>query len=213
MELFNSIQRKEGTMKKLFLFFIIGMCAISISSANEDLGLPVGVQAPDFEAATYDGGQVKLSEITKDGPAVLIFYRGGWCPYCNRQLQELQSRLEEFQSTGATIVAISVDRQEKAAESVEGGGLGFTVVSDPEAGLLELYNIVYHVPDELVKKYKEEYKIDLERDSGETHHIIAVPAAFVVNRSGKIVFAYVNEDYKVRVSTDALLEALKNLDQ
>ncbi len=200
-------------MRKLILCLAIGFLIVSVSSADEDLGLPVGTQAPDFKATTHDGGQVQLSRVTKDGPAVLIFYRGGWCMYCNRQLQELQSRLGDFERYGASIIAISVDRQEKAAESVTEKGFGFTVVSDPQADLLKLYNIIYHVPDELVKKYKEEYSIDLEEDSGETHHIIAVPAAYVVDKAGAIVFAYANEDYKVRVSTDELLEVLKGLGQ
>lgn len=198
-------------MHKPILFCCAVILIVSAAFADSDLGLPVGTQAPDFKAATYTGGQIQLSEVYKNNPTVLIFYRGGWCPYCNRQLQQLQSRLEEFTMRDTVIVAVSVDRQQKAAETVSEQGLGFTVVSDPTADLLRSYNIVYQVPEELYTQYKEEYGIDLEADSGETHHLLAVPAAFVIDRSGTVVFTYVNEDYKVRVEPDTLLNVLNEL--
>lgn len=198
-------------MKQFLLAGLMFLFFVTPGVVEGQPGLQAGIQAPDFEAVTHKGEAIKLSDINKNGPIVLIFYRGGWCMYCNRQLQELQSRLGDFEAQGASIVAISVDLQENAAKSVEAKELGFTVISDPEANLLELYNLIYKVPDDLAKKYKEEYSIDLEAASGRSDHVIAIPAAYVIDRDGRIVFAYANRDYKVRANTDEILGVLKEL--
>jgi len=198
-------------MKKIFILSLMALFLIGPAIAEETLGLQTGIQAPDFKAVTYQGETIQLSEINQKGPIVLVFYRGGWCIYCNRQLQELQSRLEDFNAQGASVVAISVDLQENAANTVEEKELGFTVISDPDAKLLELYNLIFQVPDELAKKYKEEYSIDLEAYSGRTDHVISIPATYVIDRDGKIVFAYANRDYKVRTSSEKILEVLQSL--
>lgn len=188
-------------------------CSIGLATAQDKLGLAVGVKAPDFTAQTHKGEAVTLSDIYTKGPVVLVFYRGGWCMYCNRQLQALQQKLGEFQAQQASVIAASVDLQDKAAKTVEENELGFTVISNPEAHLLEKYNLVYNVPDDLAKKYKEEYEIDLEASSGRSDHVIAVPATYVIDTSGTIVYAYVNRNYKVRPSLDDVLEAVKSIKQ
>jgi len=198
-------------MRKIIIFSLLVLFSATSIVAQEEPGLQAGIQAPDFEALTHQGEPVRLSDINKEGPVVLVFYRGGWCMYCNRQLQALQSRLDEFNNLKASIVAISVDLQENAAKSVEEKQLGFTVISDPEADLLELYNLIYQVPDDLAKKYKEEYSIDLKAASGRDDHVISIPATYVIDRSGHIVFANANRDYTVRPSIDDILGALKSL--
>ncbi len=179
--------------------------------AREMPGLKSGVQAPDFEALNFKGEKVKLSSLYKDGPVVLIFYRGSWCPYCNTHLQQLRSRLEDIRKYGASLVAVSIDKIDKAAEAVEGNDLEFEIISNPEGDILEAYDLIYKVPDELNKKYKEQYNIDLEAASGRTDHVIAIPATYIINTSGTIVFGYANEDYKVRTSVEEILDELEKL--
>jgi len=171
-------------------------------------GLRVGDRAPDFEASTYAGGSVRLSELYKKGPVVLVFYRGAWCPYCNVHLQSFQSRLPEIQGAGASVVAVSVDKPEYAAKAAGAGSLGFEVISDPDALILEAYRLVFRVPEALAAKYKDEYLIDLEAHSGRADHVIAVPATYIVDSKGVIRFAYADLDYKVRASPEQVLSAL-----
>ena len=179
--------------------------------AEEMPGLQVGIEAPDFEALNFKGKEVRLSDLYKDGPVVLIFYRGSWCPYCNVQLQQLQSRLVDFKKYKASLVAVSVDRIDKAAEAVEENDLEFEIISNPKGDILESYDLIYKVPDELNIKYKEKYNIDLEAASGRTDHVIAIPATYIIDTSGIIVFAYANEDYKVRTSVEEILRKLEIL--
>jgi len=197
-------------MKKIITFGLMMLFVATSIVAQEEPGLKSGIQAPDFEALSHQGDPVHLSHIYNEGPVVLVFYRGGWCMYCNRQLQALQSRFDDFKSYGASIVAVSVDLQENAAKSVEEKELEFTVISDPEAHLLELYNLVFQVPDDTVKQY-EGYGIDLKAASGRDDHIISVPATYVIDQSGQIVYAHANRDYKIRPSLDEILDVLKSL--
>ena len=198
-------------MRNFFISCIMMGLFVSPLFAGEMPGLKSGVQAPDFEALNFKGEKVKLSDLYKDGPVVLIFYRGSWCPFCNTQLQQLQSRLEDVKKYGASLVAVSVDKIDKAAEAVEGNDLEFEIISNPEGDILEAYDLIYKVPDELNKKYKEQYNIDLEAASGRTDHVIAIPATYIINISGTIVFAYANEDYKIRTSVEEILDELEKL--
>ena len=125
---------------------IIGMFASPLF-AREMPGLKSGVQAPDFEALNFKGEKVKLSSLYKDGPVVLIFYRGSWCPFCNTHLQQLQSRLEDIRKYGASLVAVSIDKIDKAAEAVEGNDLEFEIISNPEGDILEAYDLIYKVSE------------------------------------------------------------------
>lgn len=198
-------------MRSFLLSCFIMTAFVTMSFGQDQPGIGKGVKAPDFEATNYKGEKVRLSQLYSNGPVVLIFYRGGWCPYCNTQLRQLQASLDDFKKYNASLVAVSVDKITKAAATVKDKGLGFEVISNPEGDILEAYNLIYRVPDELNKKYKEQYSIDLEAASGRTDHVIAIPATYIINTSGTIVFAYANKDYKVRTSVEEILQELKKL--
>ena len=173
-------------------------------------GLRVGEQAPDFESPTDAGEVFKLREALKKGPVVLVFYRGGWCPYCNKQMNELKKDLDEFKKRGAVLVALSVDKVDKAAETQMKSELGFSLLSDPDAEVIGKYNLTLQLDAPTLDKYKG-YGIDLEAASGRTHHQIAVPAVFVIDTDGRIARSYVNEDYKVRAANEEIFKALDDL--
>lgn len=197
-----------GIAVAVVLFMAPGL---GIAQEQNAPGLTVGMAAPDFTAPTYEGNKVTLSDYYKKGPVVLIFYRGEWCPYCNVHLKSFQDRLADFKKLGATILAVSVDKQEFGAVTVQKDALGFEVISDPAAEILQAYNVVYKVPDELADKYLNEYHIDLKAHSGREDHVIAVPATYVIDKAGTIVFIYANVDYKVRTKPEEALEVLKSL--
>ncbi|MCB9771089.1 MAG: redoxin domain-containing protein [Candidatus Omnitrophica bacterium] len=198
-------------MKLIYTCCLMLLSFVTVTFAQDMPGLKVGVTAPDFVANDFRGKKVQLSNSYKEGPVILIFYRGSWCPYCNAQLQQLQANLSKFKEYNASLIAVSVDKIDKAAEAVEGYNLEFDIVSNPKGDILEQYGLVFTVPDELNKKYKEQYDIDLEAASGRTDHVIAIPATYIIDTNGKIVFAYANEDYKIRTSSEEILEELKKL--
>ena len=175
-------------------------------------GLEVGAKAPQINATDIEGNKFNLEESLSSGPVVLVFYRGGWCPYCSLQLRKLELEvLPKVKRAGGKLVAISVDKLDSALKLKKKDELSMTILSDPQAEILKAYDADFKVPDELVEKYIKKYKIDLEAHSGEKHHIIAVPAVYVVNKNNKVTFSYVNEDYKVRAQVEDIVKAIEAL--
>ncbi len=198
-------------MKKAVLILFLLFQWTSVVLGQNKFGLPVGVEAPDFIAFDHAGKMIHLSKVYQKGSVVLVFYRGGWCYYCNLQLQDLQTHYEEFKKLGASLLAVSVDKQDKANQTVSDKKLSFSVIGDPDLHLLKNYNVVYHVPSDLVKEYLEKYKIDLKEYSGRDDAIIAAPATFVINSQGKIVYSFASEDYNIRPLTQEILRTLEDI--
>ena len=114
-----------------------------------------------------------------------------------------------LKAAGIQMLAISIDQPSKLKETPHRESLSYTLLSDPDAKAAEAFGIAFRVPDDLVKKYKDSYNIDLEAASGRTHHKLPHPSVFVVGTDGMIRFAHVNEDYKVRMEPGKILEAAK----
>ncbi|MDP1579753.1 MAG: peroxiredoxin-like family protein [Candidatus Didemnitutus sp.] len=169
----------------------------------------VGDTVPDVKLLTADDAAVSLREVVKEKPAVLIFYRGGWCPYCNRHLGALAEIEGKVLAAGYQILAISPDQPAKLKATPDREKLGYRLLSDRKAEAAQALGIAFEVPAELVAKYKNEYKIDLEAASGETHHLLPHPAVFVIGRDGVIRYAHVNPDYKIRLTPEEILAVIE----
>jgi peroxiredoxin len=171
--------------------------------------IQVGQSLPSIKLATPDGKPFDLNRSVAAKTTVLVFYRGGWCPYCNQHLSELQLIESELVELGCQVIAISPDRPAKLAASSAKHGLKYQLLSDSDMAAARALGIAFKVDDATVSKYKNEYGIDLEADSGQTHHQLPMPAAFVISRDGVIRFAHVNPDYKVRVDSADLVAAAR----
>lgn len=169
----------------------------------------VGDTVPDVKLLTEDDAAVSLREVVKEKPAVLIFYRGGWCPYCNRHLGALAEIEGKVLAAGYQILAISPDQPAKLKAAPNREKLGYRLLSDRKAEVAQALGIAFEVPAELVAKYKNEYQIDLEAASGETHHLLPHPAVFVVGRDGVIRYVHVNPDYKIRLTPEEILAIIE----
>lgn len=178
--------------------------------AEAKYGLKAGDKAPYFKVKTYENKTFSLKKSLKKGPVVLVFYRGGWCPYCSTQLRGLRKNLKKFKKRGATLAALSVDSVENARETREKEKLGFPLLSDPDAKVLGKYRLAFKLDGKTLKQYSL-HGIDVEKASGRKHHQIAVPAVFVIDKKGIIRWVYVNEDYKARAKLKDILKALDGL--
>jgi peroxiredoxin len=151
-----------------------------------------------------------LLDLTKGKKSILIFYRGGWCPYCNVHLSELQQVEDDILALGYKLIAISIDKPEKLKESLQEHSLNYELYSDSKAEVSKAFGIAFKVEDSQVEMLKN-HNMNLEKSSGEQHHILPVPSVFIVDEEGKIIFEYVNPNYKIRMSGNLLLETAKNL--
>jgi peroxiredoxin len=151
-----------------------------------------------------------LNAAASQKPAVLIFYRGGWCPYCSTHLGQLQSIESQLVEMGFQVIAVSPDRPELLNTAVEKQDLKFQLLSDNDMTAATALGIAFKLDDATVAKYKKHYNIDIEADSGKIHHLLPVPSVFIINREGIITFTYVNPNYKVRIDPTLLLAAAES---
>jgi peroxiredoxin len=175
-----------------------------LGTAPSGFGLKVGDKAPDVSLPDVSGKTESLAALFSQGPTLLIFYRGGWCPFCNLQLHDYAVAKPEFDRRGVRVVAISVDKPSEEAKTRAKQGVPFPMLSDAKLVAHRAYRVV-HVPGDAERKGMAGYGIDLAAYSGESHGDFAVPAMFLIDRDGTVRFVHVDEDYKTRPSAKQML--------
>ncbi|HEY7774018.1 MAG TPA: peroxiredoxin-like family protein [Marinagarivorans sp.] len=193
----------------LLLFILPKAYADSIPNAAEDIKpILVGTLLPDVTLKNADGNNVTLSSLVTSKPTVLIFYRGGWCPYCNTHLADLRNIEDQLNKLGFQILAISPDQPKFLKESIAKHKLGYTLLSDSNMTAAKALGLAFKVDDSTIKKYHE-YGIDLEESTGQDHHLLPVPAALLVDTDAMVTFTFIAPNYKVRIDKDVLIAAAK----
>ena len=178
------------------------------ASADQVQPLLPGMKAPVFTLKDVNSQPFLFQADQFDKPLVLSFFRGGWCPYCNLHLAEMRLAEQQLKDMGFNIWFISIDKPELLLESLGDPDIGYTIYSDSSLQATRAFGLAFQVDDELFEKYLT-YNIDLEKISGETHHVLPAPATYIIGTDGIISFAYINPDYKVRLHPDVLLAAAK----
>ena len=176
------------------------------TSAEEVRPLLTGQSVPSVQVKSIDGKVVNLKELVSIKPAVIVFYRGGWCPFCNLQLKELKTVEPELLKLNYQLIAISADRIEELKKSKSKHDISYSLFSDSSMEAARAFGLAFKVDDSTLGKHKT-YGIDLEKSSGEVHHVLPVPAVFIVSKDGEIKFEYVNPNYKVRLNSKILTVA------
>lgn len=193
-----------------FLLALALLCSITVQSQAENVcPLKVGETIPKGTVYNLSGDAEQLQTLTEK-PSVIVFYRGAWCGYCIKHLADLNDIKDDINDLGYTIFGISVDQVSKLKESQTKSETEFPVYSDANAELITAFGLDWKVADDLYNKYKNDYKLDLEAWSGNTHHNLPVPAIFVV-KDGVVQFQYVNPNYSTRLKPETLLTVLKTL--
>ncbi len=196
----------------ILLLSCIGASQTALASVPDDptaiTPLAAGDTAPAFTVRQADGADFHFDPAQLDKPVIMIFYRGGWCPYCNRHLAELSDVEPQVLELGYDLLFFSADRPGLLHESLKVPDLPYTIYSDARMQASRALGIAFRVDDATVKRYKT-MGLDLEAASGETHHELPVPAVFIVDKQGIIRYAHTNPDYKVRLSGAELLEAAR----
>ena len=167
-------------------------------SAEAALPLTVGAAVPAVELRDVDDRPVQLRELIAGKSSVLVFYRGGWCPYCNLQLVSLVKAEAKLLDLGYEIVAISIDSPAKLRASQKKHGLNYRLLSDSRAAGAIAFGIAFQLDDAEVERLRT-FGMDVEEASGEDHHILPVPSVFLAGEDGIIRFVYSNPDYKSRL--------------
>jgi peroxiredoxin len=194
---------------------LIGLLGILVSvptfagipdSPQQVQPLSVGARAPIFSARTTEGALRTFGPDSYKKPLVVIFYRGGWCPYCNAQLSDLHLVEPKLRKSGFEIVFLSTDRPELLYSSLKATDIHYTLLSDNRLEAAKSFHVAYHIDDATIAKMRE-YGVDLEASTGTKQHELPVPSVFIIDTSGTIRFVYSNPDYKIRLGADELWTA------
>lgn len=179
-----------------------------IASGAAGRALNAGDRAPAFILDDAEGQPVSSATLLAQGPLLLSFYRGVWCPYCNMELQALQQSLPDFEALGANLVAISPQSAPNSRKSVRQNALGFPILSDPHNDVAAAFGLRFELPDYLIELYKA-LKNDLPAFNGDPSWTLPMPARFIIGRDGIILYAEVNPDYTRRPEPQDMLPVLR----
>ncbi|MEI5689163.1 peroxiredoxin-like family protein [Sphingomonas kyungheensis] len=179
-----------------------------IASGAAGRALKAGDRAPAFTLDDPDGKPVSSAKLLAQGPLVVSFYRGVWCPYCNMELQALQAALPDFEALGAKLVAISPQTAVNSRKSVRQNALGFPILSDTHNDVAASFGLRFELPDYLVELYKA-LKNDLPSFNGDPSWTLPMPGRFVIGQDGIILYAEVNPDYTRRPEPEDMLPTLR----
>ncbi|MBF7073526.1 AhpC/TSA family protein [Glaciecola sp. MH2013] len=168
----------------------------------------IGSSAPNVTVKTSDGSPVSLKALYMQKPTVVIFYRGGWCPYCSRQLAELKSIEQNLVDEGYQVLAISPESPSRLQEQKLETEFAVTLISDDSLAAIRGFGVGFYVPNDTRKLYKDRMNVELTADTSE-RAVLPAPAIFILDQQGKVQFSYVNPDYSVRPSADLVLSAAK----
>ncbi|QKW07981.1 AhpC/TSA family protein [Streptomyces sp. NA04227] len=181
-----------------------------VESGMRAHALSVGAAAPRFTLPTASGRTAALDDLLAEGPVVLTFYRGAWCPYCNLALRALQRHLDAFTARGARLVAISPQIPDESLALSERESLGFDVLSDIGSEVAERFGIAFDLSADLGALY-DRLGFDLQRVNDGHARTLPLPATYVIDREGVIRWAFVETDYTVRAEPADILAALDGL--
>ena len=182
-----------------------------IASGAAERALRAGDQAPEFTLKDADGHEVSSRDLLANGPLVVTFYRGVWCPYCNMDLQALQQVLPAIRERGAELVAISPQLPSNSRKSQRDNKVTFPILSDPGNGLAARFGLRFKLPDYLIALYRDTFKNDLSQTNGDSSWTLPMPARYVIGTDGAIAYAEVNPDYTRRPDPEELLPVLSAL--
>jgi peroxiredoxin len=182
-----------------------------VASGLSASALREGDVAPDFSLPDARGHVVALKTLLDRGPVVISFYRGGWCPFCNLELRSLQRVLPEIVQMGASLVAISPQLPDNSLSTQEKNQLRFPVLSDVGNIEAKRFGIVFTLPTVLVEANRATGR-DLVEINGEAGAAqLPMPATFVIDKSGVIRLAFVEEDWSKRLDPDIVVDTLRGL--
>ena len=201
---------KTAIKYTLLLFLLLGINSgllAQIPENPEDISpLLIGESIPQGALVAPDGSDHSISEIIKNQPTVLLFYRGGWCPYCNAHLSEIQAAESKILKLGFQIVAVSPDSPDNLRIATEENDLKYHLFSDTGAKFIQQVGIAFQAPENYSNLLSD-------KSDGENPGILPVPSVFILNTEGQILFEYINPNYKIRLKSSMLLAILKGLNK
>lgn len=193
-------------MKNLLITAIL-LISFTSYGQKEESSILVGQKAPMFKAMDRNGKTIKSSDILENEQLILVFYRGQWCPLCNKHLSHLQDHIGDFKKAGARLVAISPEIPVSIEKTIDKTKAEYSILHDVDYKIMKEYGVDFVLPPKMVEKYKE-YGIDLTVSNGNDDQTLPVPATFVIGKDGIVKYVQYDPDYKNRSNAEEILKHL-----
>ncbi len=187
------------------IFFVYFICFGKLSAQIDSL--KIGDKAPLFKAIDHNGDTISLREKLKSGKVVLVFYRGAWCPYCNKHMSHLQDSLNLILAKGASLIAITPEINQSIDKTVSKTKATFNIVYDSTYAIMKQYGTAFKVDAGTIVRYKL-IGLDVEEANGNKDHILPVPATFIIGKDGIILWKHFDTNYKKRSTVKEIVEHL-----
>ena len=173
--------------------------------------LKEGDTAPDFTLKNASGNEVSLAKLLENGPVVLTWYRGSWCPYCNIALQAYQKHLPEIKKAGGTFVALTPELPDKSLPTKEKYDLGYEVLTDLNNQVAEKFKIVFKMTPAVEKAMAGAF--GLATYNGKDYDTATMPlsATYIITPDRKIAYAFLNAEYRNRATPEMIIAELEKL--
>ncbi len=178
-------------------------------SVKDAKGLPVGIQAPMFKAIDADSTTFYLKDALKDGPVVAIFYRGAWCPVCNKHLSTLQDSLLLIEAEGARVIAISPEKPDYLKKMVKKTKAKFTLLYDEDYKIANAFDVTFKPSRPQLFTYNVILGADLKNRHSDRSQRLPIPATFIIDQNGIVIWRQFDPDYHNRSTVKDIIEALK----
>lgn len=180
----------------------------STRNAEDAKGLAIGSKAPLFKAIDADSLTFDLNEAIVNRPVVIIFYRGFWCPVCNKHLAQIQDSLSLITDKGATVVAISPEKPEYLEKMADKSGAKFRLLYDEGYKIANEYDVTFTPKKSELVIYNTVLSANLKETHSDDSQRLPIPATYIVNKNGTIVWRQFDPNYKNRSSVKEILENL-----
>lgn len=193
---------------KISFYLLLAVCLLNFANTIK-AQLNEGDKAPNFEGINQANDTVSLETLLKDGPVVLTFYRGEWCGYCNKYLSALDENYPKMKELGANLIAISPELPEYITEMAEKMEHPYSIISSGTP-IMQQYGLDFQLDKKTLVKYKV-YGINLSKSNGNEDNTLPIPATYVIDKSGTIVYKHFDENYKVRAEVEEIMSVLEGL--
>mgnify|MGYP001252620315 CR=1 FL=1 len=194
-------------MKKIIFFFYLLMAGYVVKGQSAPEGLFIGSKAPDFKAKDQYGQVIRLKDVLKKGKVVLVFYRGQWCPYCNKELKRLEDSLQLIKDKGATLIAVSPEKPESVTKTVEKTSATYSILFDDGLKIMKAYDVAFELSENVLTRYKNA-GLDVEANNGTNGKYLPVPAVYIIDKESMVTYRFFEPDYKKRASVKEILANL-----
>lgn len=202
MNKLKKLQKLNGRMLSILLLSLVTINLMSqeYKTVKEAKGLKTGDTVADFSAIDLYDNTFNLSEALKKGPVVVIFYRGQWCPICNKHLKNLQDSLSLINGKGATIIAISPEKSAFLKRTAEKTNASFSLLYDDGYKISNQFDVAFKPDSKSRLIYNTILGANLKEAQTDESEQLPIPATFIINQDAKIVWRHFDPDYKIRAS-------------